>query len=116
MNTNVGGLEDAVFQFELKAPYGAAWSATLTNGLDFAFTPSTAGLASQAVSYGFANPGSPYVIAVRASKRWTGNARDTEFYISVEGNEIPINPMIGTQRRYPGTDTRIKITQVASYN
>lgn len=116
MNTNVGGLEDTVFQFELKAPYGAKWIATLTNGLDFAFTPSTAGLATPAVSYGFTNPGSPYVIAVRALKRWTGSARDTEFYITVEGNEIPINPVIGTQRRYPGTDTRIKITQVASYN
>ena len=116
MNTKVGGLEDAVFQFELKAPFGATWSATLTNGLDFAFTPSTAGLATQAVSAGFTNPGSPYVIAVRASKRWTGDSRDTEFYITVEGNEIPINPVIGSQRRYQGTDTRIKITQVASYN
>lgn len=116
MNTNVGGLEDAVFQFELKAPFGAAWSATLTNGLDFAFTPSTAGLTTQAVSAGVTNPGSPSVIAVRASKRWTGASRDTEFYITVEGNEIPINPIVGTQRRYQGTDTRIKITQVASYN
>lgn len=116
MNTNVGGLEDAVFQFELKAPFGAAWSATLTNGLDFAFTPSTTGLATQAVSAGFTNPGSPYIIAVRASKKWTGDSRDTEFYITVEGNEIPINPMVGSQRRYQGTDTRIKITQVASYN
>lgn len=116
MNTNVGGLEDAVFQFQLKAPFGAAWTATLTNGLDFGFTPSTAGLSTQAVSSGFTNPGSASVIAVRASKRWTGDARDTEFYITVEGTEIPINPIIGTQRRYPGTDTRIKITQVASYN
>lgn len=116
MNTNAGGLEDAVFQFELKAPFGAAWTATLTNGLDFRFTTSTAGLSSPAVSSGFTNSGSPEFIAVRASKRWTGEARDTEFYITVEGNEIPINPVIGGQRRYPGTDTRIRITQVASYN
>lgn len=116
MNTNVGGLEDAVFQFELKAPFGAAWTATLTNGLDFTFTPSTAGLSGQAVSSGFAAPGSPSVIAVRATKKWTGDSRDTEFYITVEGNEISINPVVGTQRKYPGTDTRIKITQVASYN
>ena len=116
MYTNVGGLEDAVFQFELKAPFGAAWCATLTNGLDFTFTSTTAGLSTQAVSSGFTNPGSPAVIAVRATKKWTGDARDTDFYITVEGKEIPINPIIGTQRRYPGTDTRIKITQVASYN
>lgn len=116
MNTNVGGLEDAVFQFELKAPIGASWTATLTNGLDFAFTPSTAGTATPTVSSGFTNIGSPSLIAVRAAKRWTGSSRDTEFYITVEGNEIPINPVIGTQRRYDGTDTRIKIKQVASYN
>lgn len=116
MNTNVGGLEDAVFQFELDAPIGAAWTATLTNGLDFAFTSSTAGTTTTTVSKGFTNIGNPSLIAVRASKRWTGSARDTEFYITVEGNEIPINPIVGSQRKYDGTDTRIKITQVASYN
>lgn len=116
MNTNVGGLEDAVFQFELKAPIGAAWTATLTNGLDFAFTSSTAGTTTQAVSKGFTNIGSPVLIAVRALKRWTGESRETEFYITVEGNEVPINPIIGTQRKYEGTDTRIKIKQVTSYN
>lgn len=116
MNTNVGGLEDAVFQFELKAPVGASWTASLTNGLDFGFTSSTAGTTTSTVSSGFTNIGAPYLIAVRASKRWTGVSRDTEFYVTVEGNEIPINPVIGTQRRYEGTDTRIKIKQVASYN
>lgn len=116
MNTNVGGIEDAVFAFELKAPVGAAWTATLTNGLDFAFTPTTAGTTTTAVSKGFVNVGSPALIAVRALKRWTGDSRETEFYITVEGNEIPINPLVGSQRKYAGTDTRIKITQVASYN
>lgn len=116
MNTNVGGLEDAVFQFELKAPIGAAWTATLTNGLDFAFTSSTAGTTTAPVSKGFTNIGNPFLIAVRATKRWTGDSRDTEFYITVEGNEVPINPIVGLQRLYDGTDTRIKIKQVASYN
>lgn len=116
MNTNVGALEDAVFQFELKAPIGAAWTATLTNGLDFVFTPSTAGTATTAASKGFTNIGNPYLIAVRATKRWTGDSRDTEFYITVEGNEVPINPLVGSQRLYDGTETRIKIKQVASYN
>lgn len=116
MHTNVDGLEDAVFQFELKAPVGAAWTATLTNGLDFAFTSSTTGTTTTAVSKGFTNVGNPYIVAVRALKRWTGDSRETEFYITVEGNEIPINPVVGTQRKYNGTDTRIKITQVASYN
>lgn len=116
MYTNVGGLEDCVFQFQLKAPIGAAWTATLTNGLDFAFTSSTAGTSTATVSKGFTNTSTPFIIAVRATKRWVGEARDTEFYITVEGKEIPINPVIGTQRRYLGTDTRIKIMQVASYN
>lgn len=116
MNTNIGGLEDAVFQFELKAPIGAAWTATLTNGLDFAFTSSTAGTAVNAVSKGYANVGTQYLIAVRASKRWTGASRDTELYITVEGREININPIVGSQRIYQGSDTRIKIRQITSYN
>ncbi|MDD3037379.1 hypothetical protein [Bacteroides sp.] len=116
MNTNVGGIEDAVFQFQLKAPVGAAWTATLNNGLDFGFTSSTAGTTTPTVSSGFTQIGVPYLIAVRALKRWTGVSRDTELYITVEGNEIPINPIVGTQRVYEGTDTRIKIKQVASYN
>lgn len=116
MNTNVGGIEDAVFTFELKAPIGAAWTATLTNGLDFAFTSTTAGTTTTAVSKGFMNVGSPALVAIRALKRWTGDSRETEFYITVEGNEIPINPLVGSQRQYEGTDTRIKIKQVASYN
>lgn len=116
MNTNVGNIEDAVFQFELKVPIGAAWTATLTNGLDFAFTSATDGTSATAVSKGFTNLGSPSIIAVRASKKWTGDLRDTEFYITVEGNEVPINPIVGTTRRYDGTNTRIKIKQVASYN
>ncbi|MEG1660510.1 MAG: hypothetical protein RR304_08105 [Bacteroides sp.] len=116
MNTDAGVLEDAVFQFELKAPIGAAWTASLTNGLDFSFASSTAGTTTAAVSKGFTNIGNPVLIAVRANKKWTGGSRDTDFYIAVEGNEIPINPMVGTQRRYDGTETRIKIKQVASYN
>lgn len=116
MNTTVGGLEDAVFQFELKAPIGAAWTATLTNGLDFAFTSSTAGTSTAAVSKGFTSIGNPYLIAVRANKQWTGESRETEFYITVEGNEVPINPIVGSQRLYDGTETRINIKQVASYN
>lgn len=116
MNTNVGGLEDAVFQFELKAPIGATWTATITNGLDFTFTSSTAGTTTQTMSSGFTSPGQPSIIAVRANKRWIGDSRETEFYITVEGVEIPINPIVGSQRKYDGTDTRIKIKQVASYN
>lgn len=116
MNTNVGTLEDAVFEFELKAPVGAAWTASLTNGLDFSFASSTSSTTTATVSSGFTAIGSPYLIAVRANKRWTGESRDTEFYITVQGKEIPINPIVGLARKYEGSETRIKIKQVASYN
>lgn len=116
MNTNVGGLEDAAFSFELKAPEGANWVATLTNGLDFGFTAATAGINATGVTSGVARAGIPYLIAVRASKRWVGLTHDTELYVTVEGAEIPINPVQGGGFYYPGTATRIKITQVASYN
>lgn len=116
MYTNVGGIEDAQFSFELKAPAGANWTATLTNGLDFGFTSVTAGTSVPAVIRGTARPGIPYLIAVRASKQWVGQMHNTEFYITVEGVEVPINTAVAGVRPYAGTDTRIIITQVASYN
>ena len=115
MHSNIGEIKDAVFEFELKTPIGAAWTATLTNGLDFAFASSTAGTGIPTVSQGVTDPGSPSIIAVRGLKRWTGVSRETEFYITVNGNEVPINPIIGADRLYEGTDTRIKIKQVASF-
>ena len=116
VHTNNGQVDDAVFEFELAAPMGAAWTATLTNGLDFMFTDFTAGTSTIAVSKGFAGSGNPAIIAVRAAKKWKGSIRKTEFYITVEGVEIPINPLVGLQRKYEGTDTRIIIKQVASSN
>lgn len=124
MDTNVGGIEDAAFSFTLNTPAGANWVATLTNGLDFRFTPTALSAllgatpisTNTAVSQGTARPGIPYLIAVRAMKQWTGNLLNTQFYITVEGQEIPINPVVGTGFRYPGTATRITIMQVASYN
>ncbi|WP_148335697.1 hypothetical protein [Bacteroides neonati] len=116
MNTNIGGLEDAAFSFELKAPEGANWVATLTNGLEFEFASTTSGINVTGVTSGVARAGIPYLIVVRASKRWVGLTHDTELYVTVEGVEIPINPVEGSGFHYPGTATRIKITQVASYN
>ena len=115
MHSNIGEIKDAVFEFELKAPIGAAWTATLTNGLDFAFASSTTGTGIPTVSQGVTDIGSPSIIAVRGLKRWSGVSRETEFYITVNGNEVPINPIIGADRLYEGTDTRIKIKQVASF-
>lgn len=113
---NVPGiLEDAVFGFELKTPINASWTASLTNGLDFGFVSSTSGLATPTVSSASANSGVTYYIAIRPTKAWVGSSRSTEFYITVDGNEVPINPIVGSSRLYEGTDTRILIKQVASY-
>lgn len=114
--TNSANVEDAAFTFELKAPEGASWRATLTNGLHFAFAPTTSGVATNCVSSGYTRPDIPYTIAVKAISRWVGVLRDTEFYITVEGREIDINPLVGGLRKYEGTDTRIIIKQVASKN
>lgn len=123
MNTNVGGIEDAAFSFTLNAPAGAQWTATLTNGLDFSFVPSALSVLlngaispNTGVSKGTTRSGIPYLIAVRALKPWVGNILSTQLYITVEGQEIPINPVVGSGFKYPGTATRITIMQVASYN
>lgn len=104
----------ACYSFELKAPDGAVWAASLSNGLDFRFDSKGSIPGKNAVSKGIARNGA-YEIKVAPSKVWDGNQRETELYITVEGTELVINPKVsGGQydgRKFKGSDTRILITQ-----
>lgn len=104
--------QPATYDFALTAPEGAVWSASLTNGLDFRFA-SGGGYASQ----GIARPGA-YAIRIEPTRSFSANdARETGFYISVDGEKVRINPngaggSYGDGRKYPGTETEILIKQI----
>jgi len=102
----------ANYSFSLTGPPGKIWTATLTNGLDFAFGSQATSSGGVSVSHGIAR-GTPYQISVGASKSWGGTERKTYMYITVDGTKLRINPLRGDNtRKFPGTnDTDILINQ-----
>ena len=71
--------EEAIITFKLTEPKGSDWKASLTNGRDFKFT---------STHYGEDNI--EYTIKVKAANEWTGALKLTEFYIAVDGEELPL--------------------------
>lgn len=108
----VNGTSYASYSFKLTAPLGAVWTATLTNGLDFAFNSTGTTAGKTAVSTGIART-DEYEIKVGALKSWGGTNRTTYMYVTIDGIKLKINPIVtGTTRKFPGTtDTDILITQ-----
>ncbi len=69
----------ATFTFKMMRPVGGIWTATLTNGLEFAFEPGSPITGAA---------GTEYSIKVVALKPPTTTTRTTEFYLMVDGVEI----------------------------
>lgn len=103
------------YYFRLKAPAGAIWTATLTNGLEFAFGTDILEDGQRAVSKGIAGDHT-YEILVGATNPWDGAERATHLYITVDGQKLKINPVKSDgQRKFPGdNDTDILIKQTDS--
>lgn len=103
------------YSFRLKAPAGAVWTATLTNGLEFAFGTDATEDGQRATSKGIAGD-HMYEIQVAATTPWEGADRYAHLYITVDGQKLKINPVKSDgQRKYPGdNDTDILITQTDS--
>lgn len=107
----------ANYSFTLPAPPGALWTATLTNGLDFTFGKGGTTPGKNAVSQGITR-NEPYEIKVGATKPWGGEVRSTYMYITVNGEKLKINPVLGDgKRKFPGdNDTDILILQTEYQN
>lgn len=105
----------ASYNFRLTAPVGAVWTATLTNGLEFAFSTDASEEGKPAVSKGIAG-NHTNEIKVKATKAWDGTERTTHLYITVDGQKLKINPVKSNgQRTFPGdNDTDILIKQTES--
>ena len=71
--------EEAIITFKLTEPKGSDWKASLTNGRDFKFT-----------SEDYGEDNFEYKIKVKAANEWTGALKLTEFYIAVDGEELPL--------------------------
>ncbi len=88
----------ALLRFKLTGPKGAVWRATVTNGLDFGVTldknatkETLSAIGRNADAYGIASPNECeiYVLPLKAHM---GTHRETEFYITVDGDEILLIP------------------------
>ena len=127
----------AAFYFKVESPAGLVWKAHLTNPTEFAFNYGKSTDKTNCVSTGIART-APYQIKVEAVKPWTtdasGNqltpwAQDkgdnpvfTDLYVTVSLDgiheyEVEINPdyaggMYQKERKFAGTNTRIRIFQL----
>ena len=82
--------EEAKVTFKLDEPSGAIWKASLTNGRFFEFLGPTTGLAGQ-----------EYTFSIKASQNWSGSFNYTEFYLSVNGEELKLREeSAGIGKRY----------------
>ena len=104
--------DPATFSFNLTAPAGAVWAASLTNGLDFKLLSE-----GDYVSQGITRV-TPFYIRIVPTKTFSvGADRQSRFYITVDGQKATINPNgaggpFDDGRKYPGTETEILIKQI----
>lgn len=134
-------LEDApsgaAFYIKVDGPTGLVWKAHLTNPTEFAFNYDKSTVSTNCVSTGIART-APYQIKVEANNAWTTNASwdqltpwandkgsnpvYTDLYVTVSLDgiheyEVEINPdgvggMYLKERKFAGTNTRIRIFQL----
>ena len=128
-------LEDApsgaAFYIKVEGPTGLVWKAHLTNPTEFAFNYGKSTESTNCVSTGIARK-DPYQIKVEAVKPWTeltewaqdkgSNPVYTDLYVTVSLDgiheyEVEINPddaggMYQKERKFAGTNTRIRIFQL----
>ena len=128
----------AAFYIKVDGPTGLVWKAHLTNPTEFAFNYGKSTESTNCVSTGIART-APYQIKVEAVKPWTkgtswtaeltdwakkqgSNPVYTDLYVTVSLDgiheyEVEINPdnaggMYQKERKFAGTNTRIRIFQL----
>lgn len=127
----------AAFYIKVDGPTGLVWKAHLTNPTEFAFNYDKSTESTNCVSTGIARK-DPYQIKVEAVNPWTTNASwdqltewatgkgskpvCTDLYVTVSLDgiheyEVVINPdnaggMYKNERKFAGTNTRIRIFQL----
>ena len=77
--------------FEITKPVGAIWSASITNGLNFLFTGNTYDQVVEPDIIG-GNPPKTYTFQIKPRQEFTTEPYYTQFYITVDGKELDLNP------------------------
>jgi hypothetical protein len=93
--TAINTTDMVTFNFRLSNPIGATWVAQLSNPIDFEFSTSGGAVSSGEV-------GTEYTISIKPRNAQGSTERDTEFYITIGGVEIPLlqgSVLIGTGNR-----------------
>lgn len=100
--------------FRLKAPVGAIWSVSVTNGLDFTVEPAPEMIVDRktqiAATSGIVSSEVMYCIKVVPLKDFVGTPRFTQVYVTVAGNEVQVAP--GYEGMSPGVRNRTLIKQI----
>ena len=78
--------------FEITKPVGAIWSASITNGLNFLFTGNET--YDQVVEPDIVGqvPPQTYTFQIKPRQEFTSEPYYTQFYITVDGKELDLNP------------------------
>lgn len=99
-------------EFQLAQPEGAIWKASLSNGLDFKFTPTPQEELKKGqigASMGVGHQETIHSFRIEPKKAFDGNPKYTELYIVVVGNEIQL---LENKDLKPAPGHRILIKQV----
>lgn len=109
------GTAPVYFSLKIKAPTGAVWSASVTNGLDFKIEPAEELTApgsreEMAATSGIVLPDVTYRLKVTPVKPFTTTPHFTHIYVTVEGKEIQVAE--GYHNENPGAQKRLMIKQI----
>ena len=77
--------------FEITKPVGAIWSASITNGLNYLFTGKTYDQVVEPDIVGQIPP-QTYTFQIKPRQEFTSEPYYTQFYITVDGKELDLNP------------------------
>lgn len=76
--------------FKITKPVGAIWSASITNGLNYLFIGNTYDQVEPDIIGG--NPPKTYTFQIKPRQEFTTEPYYTQFYITVDGKELNLNP------------------------
>ena len=96
--------------FQITKPVGAIWSASITNGLNYLFTGKTYDQVEPDIVGGV--PPQTYTFQIKPRQEFTSEPYYTQFYITVDGKELNLDPHRANGYMDGGGSQRWRIKQV----
>lgn len=96
--------------FQITKPVGAIWSASITNGLNYLFTGKTYDQVEPDIIGSI--PPKTYIFQIKPRQEFTSEPYYTQFYITVDGKELDLDPHRANGYMDGGGSQRWRIKQV----